>query len=184
MINIPNALSFFRLLSVPALLLLAWLGNEIGFLVLLIFSLLSDGLDGYVARKYNLITDFGAKLDTWGDVSIYITLGISAFWLWPEAVYSELYYFGGMIASIIFPTVVGLIKFNTLTSYHTWLVKLAATLAVSTAILLFIGDVAWPFRVATVITVLAALEEAAITAIIDQPKSNVRSLWHVMRDRS
>jgi CDP-diacylglycerol--glycerol-3-phosphate 3-phosphatidyltransferase len=110
-----------------------------------------------------------------------LTLGISAFWLWPEAVYAELYYFGAMVASVIFPTVVGLLKFNTLTSYHTWLVKLASATAVGTAILLFTGIVDWPFRIAAGLTVLAALEEVAITAIIDQPRSNVKSIWHVMK---
>ncbi len=184
MINLPNALSFFRLLAVPVLLFLAWHGREISFLILLVFAFVSDGLDGFIARKYNLITELGAKLDTWGDVSIYITLGISAFWLWPEAVYTELYFFGAMIASIIFPTVAGLVKFNTLTSYHTWLVKLASAAAVTTAILLFIEVIDWPFRVAAVLTVLAALEQVAITAIADEPKSNVRSIWHVMHNKT
>lgn len=184
MINIPNTLSFFRLLAAPVLLFLAWHGNEISFLVLLTFALISDGIDGYIARRFNLITELGAKLDTWGDVSIYLTLAISAFWLWPDTVYEERYYFGAMVASVIFPTVVGLLKFNALTSYHTWLVKFSGASAVITAILLFTGVMHWPFRIAAVLTVLAALEEVAITAIIDQPISNVKSVFHIMKNKS
>jgi len=182
--NIPNALSIFRLLTVPVLLALAWFRHEMLFLALLVFALLSDGLDGYIARRFNKITELGAKLDTWADVSIYLTLGISAIWLWPEAVYAELYYFGAMAASIVFPTVVGLLKFNSLTSYHTWLVKVASASAVVTSILLFTGVANWPFRAAAVLTVLAALEEVAITAIIDQPRSNVKSIWHILKQRN
>ncbi|MBN1379297.1 MAG: CDP-alcohol phosphatidyltransferase family protein [Gammaproteobacteria bacterium] len=183
MINLPNVLSFSRLLAVPILLLLAWNHNDVAFLVLLVFAIVTDGLDGYIARKYNLITEFGAKLDSWGDVAIYLTLGIAAFWLWPEAVFAELYYFGAILGSVIFPTVVGLLKFNSLTSYHTWLVKVAAASAVVSSILLLTGVANWPFRIAAVLTVLAALEEVTITAIVDQPRSNVKSIWHVLRNQ-
>jgi CDP-diacylglycerol--glycerol-3-phosphate 3-phosphatidyltransferase len=181
MTNLPNALSIFRLLAVPVLLLLAWNRNEISFLILLVFAFVTDGLDGYIARKYNLITELGAKLDTWADVSIYLTLGISAFWLWPQTLYAELQYFAAIFASVVFPTVVGLLKFNTLTSYHTWLVKIASAAAVSTSILLFLGIIDWPFRIAALLTVLAALEEVAISAIVDKPMSNVKSIWHVLK---
>jgi CDP-diacylglycerol--glycerol-3-phosphate 3-phosphatidyltransferase len=182
MINIPNLLSSFRLLSAPILLVLAWFKYEYAFLILLVLALLSDGIDGYIARRFNLITELGAKLDTWGDASIYLTLGISAFWLWPDAVYAELQYFVAMFASVIFPTVVSLVKFNVITSYHTWLIKIAALTAVTSVLLLFMDIANWPFRIAAIITVLAALEEVAITALIDQPKTNVRSIWHVMHD--
>jgi hypothetical protein len=42
---------------------------------------------------------------------------------------------------------------------------------------------AWPFRVAAVLATLAALEEIAITLVLDEERSNVGSLLLVLRAR-
>ena len=72
-LNIPNTLSLVRVLLVPAfvLSLLLMRGIEIWGLVVpsLIFLItaITDILDGKIARKYNLITDFGKFIDPLAD---------------------------------------------------------------------------------------------------------------------
>jgi hypothetical protein len=44
---------------------------------------------------------------------------------------------------------------------------------------LFAGGPAWLFHLAVPVSVLAALEEIAITLVLREPQANVRSLWHV-----
>ena len=67
-ITIPNILSFFRLCMVPFIIWI-YLGLEnyvlAGFVVL--FSGLTDLVDGYIARKYNMISDVGKVLDPIAD---------------------------------------------------------------------------------------------------------------------
>ena len=46
---------------------------------------------------------------------------------------------------------------------------------------LFFGGPAWPFRWAAVICMLAAIEEIALTLLLSEPESNVRSLWDVLK---
>jgi len=47
--------------------------------------------------------------------------------------------------------------------------------------LLFLGGIAWPFRIAAVIGILAALEEVGITLLLAEPESNIRSIWTLLR---
>lgn len=77
--NLPNKLTLFRVLLVPIFAALLLIG-EIPFgkpLALFVFALasLTDLLDGKIARKYNLITDFGKFLDPLADK----ILAVSAF---------------------------------------------------------------------------------------------------------
>ena len=179
--TIPNLLTCFRFVSAPVLLYLAQYGHGNIFLLLLAITFLSDVLDGIAARMLDLESEFGALLDSWADLLIYFTIAISAWWLWPEIVHREQVYFLLTIGSFLTPVVVGIIKFHAFTSYHTWMVKFAVATMGLSFFLLFLFDFAWPFRIAALICLLAAIEEIAITCYLPKLHSNVRSLWHVAR---
>lgn len=66
-VTIPNALSFIRLLLVPVFFVLIVTGQEFLALVVLIFSSLSDYLDGVIARRFNQVTRLGQLLDPAAD---------------------------------------------------------------------------------------------------------------------
>jgi hypothetical protein len=52
----------------------------------------------------------------------------------------------------------------------------------STAIfILFIADIAWPFRLTAISQIFVAGEEIAITLLLPKLQSNVRSLRHVIK---
>jgi len=72
--SIPNILSLLRLGLVPVLVGLALAGLGDVFLFILVISLMSDVLDGYLARKLNQTSELGAKLDSWGDVLTYASM--------------------------------------------------------------------------------------------------------------
>lgn len=72
--NLPNRLTVLRMLLVPIFVLVLLLSNNTNnsifrFIPLLIFVVASftDFLDGYIARKYNLISDFGKFMDPLAD---------------------------------------------------------------------------------------------------------------------
>jgi len=50
-----------------------------------------------------------------------------------------------------------------------------------TLYVLFLGGPAWPFRAAAVVCILAAVEEIAITLLLPEPESNLRSVWDVLK---
>lgn len=68
--NLPNKLTVLRIILVPIYLIVFYSDLERRLTwALLIFILagLTDALDGYIARKYNLITELGKVLDPLAD---------------------------------------------------------------------------------------------------------------------
>ena len=73
--NLPNKLSVLRMilvpvfmvvLALPSAILPAWISAIIGAVIFIVASI-TDCLDGKIARKYNLITDFGKLIDPLAD---------------------------------------------------------------------------------------------------------------------
>ena len=182
--TLPNLLTGFRFIAAPGLLWLAWQGHGIAFMILLAIAFLTDLLDGLAARLTGQVSQFGATLDSWADVITYLTIAISCWWLWPDVVHRELLFVVLIVASCLLPAFAGFCKFGRFTSYHTWGVKIAAASMGLSLYIMFLGGPEWPFRVAAVICILAAIEEIALTLLLSEPESNVRSVWDVLRRTS
>ena len=165
----------------PVLLYLAVQQQPEWFLIVLIFTVFTDVLDGFLARMLKQITAMGAHLDSWGDFIIYSTMAVCAWILWPEILLQEKVYFFIILFSFTAPALIGLIKFRTTTSYHTWSVKVAVAVTVIGYILLFGGYLEWPFRVAALFSLYAGLEEIAITLIMRKEHVDVRTLRQAMK---
>jgi CDP-diacylglycerol--glycerol-3-phosphate 3-phosphatidyltransferase len=181
LLTIPNALSGLRLVLAPVLLYLAWTGQPTPFLVALVCSLLSDLFDGYFARRFDQATHLGTLLDSYGDFATYMTVPLCAWWLWPDLIRREAWYAAAVVASYVFPIVLGYLKYGRLTSYHTYGAKLSAVVVGASALVLFGGGPPLPFRIATWVLVLAELEETAITTILPEWRTNVPSILHARR---
>jgi phosphatidylglycerophosphate synthase len=181
--TIPNLLSLFRLVAAPLLLYLAWIGAAELFLGLLAISLLSDALDGYLARRWHQESELGTRLDSWGDLANYLLVPLCAWWLWPEIIRREFVIFWLVVANFTVPLLIALLKFHQIPSYHTWSAKFAAVLMVPAIYLLFLEITSWPFRVAAITQLLMAIEEIAITLYLKRLQSNVRSLWHLLQQQ-
>lgn len=66
--SLPNQLSYVRLLLIPVFVwLYRGLDNHVAALVVIVFSGLTDILDGYIARRYHMVTDLGKILDPAAD---------------------------------------------------------------------------------------------------------------------
>lgn len=68
--NLPNKITMLRVALIPIFLLLIYQGGKSALLwglFVFIFASATDFLDGYIARKYKLVTDFGKFADPLAD---------------------------------------------------------------------------------------------------------------------
>jgi len=80
-VSIPNLITLGRILLVP---IVVWAISNGAMMVafgLFLIAGLSDAVDGYIAKRFNMSSELGAYLDPLADkaliVSIYVTLGIA-----------------------------------------------------------------------------------------------------------
>ena len=77
--DLPNAITGLRLAMAPVLPWLLWTGHYQAALVLAVVAGLSDGIDGWLARRYGWRSRLGSLLDPVADKAM---LGLAVFGLW------------------------------------------------------------------------------------------------------
>jgi cardiolipin synthase (CMP-forming) len=77
--NLPNLITIARILLVPVTIWLIVSGAYGWAFLAFVAAGISDGIDGFIAKQYNMRTELGAYLDPLADklllVSIYLSLG-------------------------------------------------------------------------------------------------------------
>ena len=66
-LTIPNLLSLFRLLLIPVYMSIYWKENYYLAAAILVVSCLTDAVDGWIARRFNMISNLGKLLDPVAD---------------------------------------------------------------------------------------------------------------------
>ncbi len=75
--NLPNKLSLMRVALIPLCVLLMYLGTTVGnVLALIVFCIaaFTDFLDGHIARRRNLVTNFGKFVDPVADKLLVLSM--------------------------------------------------------------------------------------------------------------
>ena len=74
--NTANKLTMLRVILIPVYLVmwhLDFVGNNIVALIIFIIASITDFVDGYIARHYNQVTDFGKFMDPLADKVLVLT---------------------------------------------------------------------------------------------------------------
>lgn len=178
---LPNLLSGTRIALMPAVLMTAMAGSRRFFVLLLVISLATDALDGFLARRLNAYSDLGRKLDSAAD---YLTMisGLSGIaLLWPEIVKRELPWIGAGLAAFFAVIVYGFLRLGRAPCYHTWASKALAVFTALSLIPLLAGRTAVPFHIAMALQVLVAVEEMAIAVLIPWYVGEMPTIWHAAK---
>ena len=87
-INLPNILALIRLLLVPVVVWLIFQERMITAMFVFLAACLTDLLDGYIARRYHLITQLGTFLDPMADklMAVFVIIAFTAKGILPLAV--------------------------------------------------------------------------------------------------
>lgn len=182
-LNIPNLLSLFRIITAPFLLLSAYYGSEMIFFILFGLMLLSDALDGIIARALNQTSALGARLDSYGDIVTYLSVPLAMWWLWPDIILKEIPYIIASVCLFVLPAFFALVKFGKLASYHTWITKVSTILMSGGIVLLAALQNPLLFHIAVWFLAIETIENIAITLILPKQKTDIHSLWHAWKYR-
>lgn len=139
--HLPNAITLFRIALVPVFILVLKEQDYALALTIFIVAGLSDGLDGFIAKRYDLATRLGAILDPMADkillVSAYVMLAVLdhlPFWLVLTVGFRDLLIIGGYL---IYTSLVGEIRVR-----PTYLSKFNTVLQIALVIIILVQQAA------------------------------------------
>jgi cardiolipin synthase (CMP-forming) len=104
--NLPNLITIARILLVPFIVWLIISGEMLAAFIAFLVAGISDGVDGFLAKRWSQVTTLGAHLDPLADklllVSIFVALGLGAHlppWLVILVVSRDLLILGGLMVA-------------------------------------------------------------------------------------
>ena len=135
--NVPNLLTMIRMALIPVYWVLFMQDHRYIALAVFIAASLTDLADGYIARKYDLITDFGKLMDPLADklmvISVMLSLAIKGLAPWAALAI--------LVAKEITMVVGGLILLRMdVVVYAVKIGKYAQALVVASLLSCFFGD--------------------------------------------
>lgn len=183
--TIPNILSLYRIVIFPFILWLILSGQENLFSLFITISLVSDILDGLIARAFHLQTRIGARLDSWADLGTYI-LAFMAIYFFKWNAISEHAFMLIIFASVmVISYAIVFLKFGALIGMHTYMFKVTGYMQGAFIVSLFLwGFYAIPYYICLGWGTLACIEEILIMLVLEKPRSNVRGLYWVLKNKN
>jgi len=173
--NVPNYISLSRILL--TLVLITCLKNKLLFLPLYIITAFTDVLDGYLARKYKIATELGAKLDSLADIFFYIVIIIYLGINYPDIVFDNMMYIISIFVIRIVVVAVGYWKHHRLILLHTLMDKSLGFLVFLTPLCFALGLEHWVYFLLFLAN-LASIEELAIVLYYKQVDVNRKSVFY------
>src|SRR5665647_142124 len=182
--TIPNVITSYRLFMAPIILYFIISGQENLFAIFLVINLLTDAIDGYIARRFKMETEIGARLDAVADYFTYILVFIGLFVFKLDDLSPYLVSAIIFISMLVLTVIVSLIKFRKFHSYHTIIEKSGGYVQAVFFICLFsIGLIAPLYYFMIVFGILGAIETIVIDILIPEMRSDILGLYWVLKER-
>lgn len=171
---IPNVITIARI--VGSIFLLTVTPFSGSFFALYLFCGISDMLDGYIARRYQMSSPFGATLDSIADcvfvfIILYVILPVVSFPIW------ALYWMGGIFFIKACTFIIGILRFRALAFLHTYLNKIAGALLFTFPMLYYFWGIGATTALLCTIATVAAMEELIINTLQKELKRDRKSLF-------
>jgi len=158
---------------------------HVAFACLLVPALLSDLLDGWLARKLDCESPLGSLLDSLADTLLMVVIILSIWFLQP-GVYQQHW---PIIAIVVvvwsIAHLLALFRYGRLASFHTRLLQAGIFLFALFVLVLFThGFVAWMLYLAGIFSLIGAIEHFALLLLLPEWTPNIRGgLLEVLRNR-
>ncbi|MFC1936561.1 CDP-alcohol phosphatidyltransferase family protein [Chloroflexota bacterium] len=184
-IQIPNLFTLVRLLAIPVLWVLAfkgyWVAVGVGFLL----ASLTDSLDGYFARRLDLVSDFGSQFDSIADHLIGPSAIIWLVMLDPGVFTNNWLIFSIAVLLYLTRLVFGALKFKRFANMHLYTSKIYSGIQFVFLVVTFLMEGYWPpfFYFLVGFFILSVLEALILMATHDEIDEHMGSVIHVYRKK-
>lgn len=180
--NIPNALSAYRLFIFPFVLFLLFRKNENLFSIFIAINLFTDFLDGFIARTFNMVTKFGARLDSLADYGTFLLAFFGLFVFKRDDLNAHGWILYLFILLLVVSQIINIYKFGTFSSLHLYSFKTTGYLQGVLFILwFFVGFFPAYYYFAIGFGVLAELELITTMLVLKEKCSNARGIYWVLK---
>lgn len=180
-----NGITAYRLLASFFLAYLVYTRQVDIFKWMLAISFFTDAIDGFLARWYKVTSVMGARLDSIADDMTILVAVIGVVRLKPEFVQQELVLIIILLTLLVVQLIMALVRYGKISSFHTYLAKIAALLQGGFLILLFF--LSEPpltlFYIASAVTILEIVEEMILVVLLPKWKINVHGLYWALKER-
>ena len=181
-----NGITFYRIIAAPFLLVFLFAKQYEVFKWLLGLSFFTDLIDGYLARKFQVTSILGTKLDSIGDDLTVLAGLIALFVLKLEFIKQHMIIFIVLLVLFLVQITYGFIRYKKMTSFHTYLAKTAALLqGVFLILVLFTEEPSLIlFYVSAIVTMLELTEEIILIRLLPKWQANVKGIYWVLKKKN
>ena len=181
--NIPNILSASRLFCLPLLFVLLYMRLDMAFLVTYMIVGSTDFFDGQIARRFNMKTELGKKLDSFADIFFYVSTAWFVAVLFPKylapnnillIVFFSLFFLSFVVSGIFCKKPIMM---------HTFLLRLNGVLVYFLVILSFLVDTTWMITGILVIYFVGFTEEILIFIRYGEVDADTPSILHLIHGK-
>lgn len=178
-----NALTAYRLVMAPVLIVFA-MNNQFGiFKWLLAVSFFTDAIDGALSRSWGASSIFGSKLDSIADDLNIVAALVGTIMFAPSFLRQQLLILAILFFLFLLQVGLALIRYRRLTSFHTYLAKAAAIMqGIFFITLFFLDKPSIPiFYVAAAVTIADLLEEIVLVLLLNRWQTDVKGVFWIVK---
>jgi CDP-diacylglycerol--glycerol-3-phosphate 3-phosphatidyltransferase len=178
-----NLITLYRIAAAPVIMIFLFTDKDNLFKWFLLFSFLTDMVDGFLARHYNANTIIGAKLDSIGDDFTILVALIGLFKLRYEFVTEHTFLFIFILVLFVIQLVFSLYKYGKISSFHTYTAKISALLQglFLLSIFFFKEPILLLFYIASILTIIDLIEEIILVYKLPKWENDVKGLFWVLK---
>ena len=184
--NLANILSMSRIVGAAVLLLGSFAILPIpplsfSFFVIYIYCVITDIIDGPIARRTKSTSSFGSALDSVADLTLILTvlailIPILDFEMWMFVCIVS------VIGVRLLSLMIGLKKFRTITLVHTYSSKASALILALFPVFYGLSNISIAFGIAAIFAIIAACEELYIVICSMEFNRDIASMFHMNRE--
>jgi cardiolipin synthase (CMP-forming) len=181
-----NGITFYRAVAAPVILFFIIRGDYEIFKWLLLLSFMTDAVDGFLARKFKVTSLAGSKLDSIADDLTILAAVVGLIVFKRDFLLSQLTIIISVFALFTVQTIMALVRYGKISSFHTYLAKSAAVLQGLMLLNVFFFDNPNMilFYASAAVTAIELVEEIVLVLVLNEWKANVKGLYWILKIRN